>query len=119
MKLDQIENVEEHKIDGNKYTQMTFDETENIIVNNIKLTKNGTMDDVYILEKVDKEDIQSILFIHSCVPQIKEFTFNLRFKQQILTSPYMKGFEELLSQLIFFLIKTETKDPLRCDGVPN
>ena len=47
---------------------MTFDETKNIIVNNIKLTKNGTMDDVYILAKVDKEDIQSILFIHSCVP---------------------------------------------------
>lgn len=36
---------------------MSFDETEYLIINVTKLTKNGTMDDVYILEKVEKESI--------------------------------------------------------------
>ena len=57
MKKNIVEETEEHIIDGNKYTQMSYDETDNLIVNNTKLTKNGCMDDVYILEKVNKDDI--------------------------------------------------------------
>jgi hypothetical protein len=98
---------------------MTFDETEFLIVNVTKMVKNGTMDDVYILEKVAKTEIESILFIHSCVPMIKEFTYNLRYNHAVLTSPYMKAFEELLTQLIFFVIETDTSDPFTADGQPN
>ena len=43
---------DEHDIDQNKYTKMTYDEQEFLIVNVTKMVKNGTMDDVYILEKV-------------------------------------------------------------------
>ena len=64
------------------------------------MVKKGTMNDVYFLEKVEKSEIESILFIHSCVPKIKAFTYNLRYNHSILTSPYMKSFEDLLSQLI-------------------
>lgn len=46
------EENKEHEIDPNKYTAMTYDETEFLIVNVTKMVKNGTMDDVYILEKV-------------------------------------------------------------------
>ena len=76
---------------------MTYDEQEFLIVNVTKMVKNGTMDDVYILEKVKKEEVEQILFIHSCVPMIKEFTYNLRYNHSVLTSPYMKSFEELLT----------------------
>ena len=63
-------------------------------------------------------EVESILFIHSCVPMIKEFTYNLRYNHSVLTSPYMKAFEELLSQLIFFVIETDSIDPFTADGQP-
>jgi len=108
-----------HDIDKNKYTEMTYDETEFMIVNVTKMVKNGTMDDVYILEKVKKTEVESILFIHSCVPMIKEFTYNLRYNHSVLTSPYMKAFEELFTQLIFFVIETDSPDPFKADGQPH
>jgi len=77
------------------------------------------MDDVFIVERSSSEETKSVLFIHSCIPKIKEFTHNLRFEQHILTSPYIKGFEEMLSGLIFFIIETESKDPFRCEGFPR
>jgi hypothetical protein len=98
---------------------MTYDEQEFLIVNVTKMVKNGTMDDVYILEKVKKDEVEQILFIHSCVPMIKEFTYNLRYNHSVLTSPYMKAFEELLTQLIFFVIETDTSDPFTADGQPH
>lgn len=78
-----------------------YDESEFIIINNNKLVKNGTMDDVYILDKVFTEEIQPILFIQSCVPKFKEFAFNIRENHQNLSSPYLKEFEGLLIQLVF------------------
>lgn len=50
--------VTEHDIDPNKYTAMTYDEQEFLIVNVTKMVKNGTMDDVYILEKVQKSEVE-------------------------------------------------------------
>jgi len=96
-----------------------YDESEFLIVNNSKLVKVGTMDDVYILEKVAKDEIESILVIQSCVPKIKEFSYNLRYNQNSLTSPYMKAFEMLLIQLVYFTINSESTDPFMCDGYPK
>lgn len=78
-KINNDSDEDEHEIDENKFTPMMYDESEFLIINNTKLQKIGTMDDVYIFEKVHKDEIDSILFIQSCVPQIKEFLFNLRF----------------------------------------
>jgi hypothetical protein len=57
---------------------MIVDENDSIIVNMTKLVPHGTMDDVYIIEKYDPEEVRSILFIQSSVPKIKEFVFSLR-----------------------------------------
>lgn len=54
------------------------------------------MDDVFIIEKVGQDELKAVLFIHSCIPKIKEFTYNLRFTSTTLSSPYMKTFEDLL-----------------------
>ena len=110
---------DDHEIDENKYTPMMYEEIETLKINNCKLIKNGSMDDVFIFEKVFNDEINSLLFIHSCVPQIKEFYNNLKYNQAELTSPYMKEFENLLAQLVFFTISTESKDPFHCDGYPN
>jgi hypothetical protein len=97
-----------------------YDESEYLIVNSTKMVKNGTMDDVYILEKVYNSEIKPILFIQSTVPQIKEFSYNLRYKPNTLTSPYMKEFEDLLIKLVFFIIETGgSKDAFTCDGMAN
>jgi hypothetical protein len=48
---------EEFQIDEQKFTPMMYDESEFIIINNTKLVKNGTMDDVYILDKVFNEEV--------------------------------------------------------------
>ena len=39
-------------------------------------------------------------------------------KPNDLRGPYMKTFEELLSKMIFYLVKTESTDPFTCDGSP-
>mmetsp|Transcript_11845 Transcript_11845/g.18234 ORF Transcript_11845/g.18234 Transcript_11845/m.18234 type:complete len:401 (-) Transcript_11845:5665-6867(-) len=98
---------------------MMVDESDNIIINSTKLVKVGSMDDVYILEKVKQQEVQEVLFIHSCVPLIKEFSYNLRFDKNTLTSPYMKRFEDLLSGLVFFIVETDSKDPFTCEGLPK
>ena len=91
---------------------MMYDESDNIIINNTKLIKGCSMDDVFILELVHIEEINSVLFIHSCVPKIKEFVFNLRNHRVKLDSPYMKSFEDLLLGLVRFIIDLEAgSDP--------
>ena len=113
------EEVEEpHESDPNKYTPMMYDEIDNLIFNATKLTKVGTMDDVFIIEKVDQTEVEAVLFIHSCVPKIKEFSYNLQFNSSTLSSPYLKTFEDLLAGLVFFVIETDSKDPFHCDGAP-
>jgi hypothetical protein len=57
--------------------------------------------------------------LQSCVPKIKEFTFNLRLNPVDLKPPYIKIFEELLTHLVFFVTKTEMKNPFLCEGVPD
>jgi hypothetical protein len=81
------------------------------------------MDDVFILEKVSTEELQPVLFIHSCIPKIKEFTYNLRFTTSgSLSSPYMKSFEDLLQGLVLFMLSPfveDDPDPFTCDGDAN
>ena len=78
------------------------------------------MDDVFILELVQIEEIKSVLFIHSCVPKIKEFVYNLRNHRAKLDSPYMKSFEDLLTGLVRFIIDSEAgSDPFTSEGTPN
>ena len=111
-------NKEAHVTDDTKYTAMGYDEAEYIQLMLTKLVIDGTMDDVFIVERASDKEVKSILFIHSCIPKIKEFTQNLRFNREVLTSPYIKTFEDMLSGLIFFVIDTEGTDPFKCEGFP-
>lgn len=80
-----------------KFAPIMVDETDNIIMNVTKMIHVGSMDDVFILEKFDPQEIKVISFIQSSVPKIKEFIYYLRFKSELVNSPYMIKFEELLS----------------------
>ena len=59
---DEVEE-EEHVLDQNKFTPMMYEETDYLTINNTKIVKNGSMDDVYIFEKVYVEEIKPILMI--------------------------------------------------------
>lgn len=50
-----VEEIKEevHESDPNKYTPMMYDEMDNLIFNATKMVKVGSMDDVFIIEKVD------------------------------------------------------------------
>ena len=99
---------------------MNYDDNDSIIVNNTKLIRGGSMDDVFILELVNIEEINSVLFIHSCVPKIKEFVYNLRNHRERLDSPYMKAFEDLLSGLVAFMLNSEPgTNPFTSEGQPD
>ena len=88
---------EEHHIDTSKFTEMNNEEGDNVTVNHTVMVKIGTMDDVFIIDKAATEEIQAVLYLHSLVPKIKKFTYDLRFNHSVLTSPYMKEFEDILT----------------------
>jgi hypothetical protein len=115
--LDKIDS--EHTPDEAIFTATTYDESDTVVLNFTKIIKDGSMEDVFILEKVEKEELNAVLFIHSCVPKIKEFMYNLRERPQVLTSPYLKEFEELITGLIFFVCITDNSNPFTCEGLPN
>ena len=58
--------------DGNAKFSMMKDETDNIVMNMVVLSKRGSHDDVFILEKQNRNEIRKILFLQSGVPRIKE-----------------------------------------------
>lgn len=110
------EDVEEVVPDEKKFNKMESDQ-DAALVNRTKIIKDGSMDDVFVIEKVENAYVYPVLFIHSCVPKIKEFLANMKFNPKVLTSPYMKEFEELLTGLVFFVLeKTDEKDPLKADA---
>ena len=94
------------------------DESDNIWFNMTTLIKHGTMDDVFILTKLPKEEVQNILFAQSCVPRIKEFLYDLRKDGENLTSPYFTNFEDLLSKMVYFVTLSDHPEPLKCEGIP-
>lgn len=54
-----VQDVEEEEadIDEGKYTQMMYEESDNVIFNATKMIKGGSMDDVFIIEKVSQEEL--------------------------------------------------------------
>jgi len=47
----------EHEIDTGKFTEMNNEESENITINHTVMVKVGTMDDVFIIDKADNEEV--------------------------------------------------------------
>ncbi len=46
-------------------------------------------DDIFIMRKVDNSDISDVLFIHSCIPLLKQFIYFIRKSMHDkLTIPY-------------------------------
>jgi inositol 1,4,5-triphosphate receptor type 1 len=60
-----------------------------------------------------------VLFIHSCVDQMKLYLYYIRKKMvESLSVTYFVQVEELLASMIFFITETESQDPFTCEGIP-
>lgn len=106
----------EEEFGSGKFSKIKVDETDTMSNKNTILKRTSTMDDVYILQKYKIDQVNRILYLQSCVPKIKEFTYNLRLCPIDLKPPYIKVFEELLRKLIYFVTKTDSKDPFTSEG---
>lgn len=83
------------------------------------LRRHHKEEDVFIIKKADNSEISDVLFIHSCVDFIKQYLYYIRKKMvENLTVTYFVQIEELLSNLIFFITETESRDPFTCEGIP-
>lgn len=63
--------VNENQADTKMFTPMNKEEFNNVVIQKIFLKKHSREDDVFILKKSNQKEIHDVLFIHSCVPQIK------------------------------------------------
>lgn len=98
---------------------MNKEEFNDTVIQKLILKKVSKEDDVFILKKAPQKEVQDIMFIHSCIPVLKQFIFQIRRKQiEKFSLPYFSHFEKLLGSLIFFVTETESKDPFTCEGIP-
>jgi hypothetical protein len=98
---------------------MNKDEFDFLRSQTLMLRKNHKEEDVFIIKKADPSEISDILFIHSCVDDLKQYIYNLRKKLvEKLTITYFVHVEELISNMIFFVTETESTDAFNCEGIP-
>lgn len=78
-------------------------------------------EDAFIIEQTQENYTRDCLQIHSAIPILKEYCWDLRkgYKDKVTSKERMKRVEKTLSELIFFVTDTEDKDPLTCEGIPN
>ena len=71
------------------------------------------------MKKAEQSEIADVLYINSCVDQLKFYLYYLwKRLADNLSVPFFVSFEELLSNMIFFITETESQDPFNCEGIP-
>ena len=78
--VDGEDQQDENKIDSKIYTPMNKEEFDFLKQQTIMLRRNHKEEDVFIMKKADQTEIADVLFIHSCVDQLKQYLFYIRKK---------------------------------------
>ena len=96
---------------------------EDVLYNNknnvIELNKTAANEDVFMITLVEPQEVHDLLFGHTVSTQLYNYTKYLRANRMDMISPEL--FEtviNILSELIFFITKSETNDPETCEGYP-
>ena len=86
----------------------------------LEASENSKDEDAFIIEQVPHDYLQDCLSIHSAIPVLKEYVWEIRMGkgERIKNKERMKSIEDLLSHLIFFVTVTEDRDPFTCKGIP-
>ena len=108
------------KTDAKIYTPMNKEEFDFLRSQTLMLRAKHKEEDVFIIKKVEQQEVSDVLHVHSCVDLLKHFVYYVRNKNtDVLTVTYFVQIEELLSSMIFFTTETESTDPFTCEGLPN
>ena len=78
-------------------------------------------EDAFVIETINNDYVQDWFRIHAAVPYLKEYITDLKKKREDIfkNKERMKFIESILTELIFFVIQTEEKDPLTWEGEPS
>lgn len=68
----------ETKIDTKIFTPMNKDEFNYQKTQHLLMRAKYKEDDIFILRKAEEQEVYDVLFIHSCVPTLKNFVYNIR-----------------------------------------
>ena len=128
--LDDLDDIEEEKAKGtagkrnkgksNEIYRPIDDEdffnSRNLV---IELNAKAANEDAFLITIVNENEVKELLFVSTVGTQLYNFTKYLRSKRinEITQDMYAKAIENL-SKLIFFVTKTESTDPVRCEGIP-
>ena len=96
---------------------------EDVLYNNknnvIELNKTAANEDVFMISLVEPQEVEDLLFAHTVSTQLYSYTKLLRADQMDMISQEMYDkVINILSELIFFITKTDSNDPETCEGYP-
>ena len=93
-----------------------FYNSRNLVV---ELNPRAANKDAFLISLVNENEVKDLLFVQTVGTQLYTFTKYLRAKRinDITPDMYTKAITNL-SKLIFFVTKTESTDPVRCEGIP-
>ncbi|KAL4466941.1 hypothetical protein ABPG74_010538 [Tetrahymena malaccensis] len=100
-----------------------IDDTEFEVYRNglICIDKGSTEENAFQVIKLTEEEKQDILYVNSSLNVLHKFLQKLRnvpYKEPLPKKEYIKKVGQILSDLVLFVVKTESKNPLECEGIP-
>ena len=106
-----------------KKTQIFNPLDEDVLYNNknnvIELNKTAANEDVFMITLVEPQEVHDLLFGHTVATQLYGYTKYLRAnKMDMISQDLFEMVINILSELIFFVTKTEANDPETCEGYP-
>ncbi|KAL4510112.1 hypothetical protein ABPG72_010305 [Tetrahymena utriculariae] len=85
------------------------------------IDKGSTEENAFQVIKLTEEEKQDILYVNSSLNVLHKFLQKLRnvpYKEPLPKKEYIKKVGQILSDLVLFVVKTESKNPLECEGIP-
>ncbi|EAR96945.2 cation channel family protein (macronuclear) [Tetrahymena thermophila SB210] len=83
--------------------------------------KGSTEENAFQVIKLTEEEKQNILYVNSSLNILHKFLQKLRnvpYREPLPKKEYIKKVGQILSDLVLFVVKTESKNPLECEGIP-
>ena len=101
------------------YRPIDDDELNNARNLVVELSPKAANKDAFLISVVSENEVKDLLFVQTVGGNLYTFSKYLRSKKfnEITQDMYSKVIENL-SKLIFFVTKTESTDPVRCEGIP-
>ena len=102
---------------GDIYKPM--EEVMDVVKHPVKFQRQAKDEDAFAVDLAEREELNDIMFIHSGIGFLREYlTFLWEKDPRLQDRKYTDKFEGILSKMVFFITRTEDKDPFLCEGLP-